>query len=241
MGMTPIKTLLLALSLFTALSVSAQHHLGLVIQGERNYRDLSAASQILEPAKEVRDADEHFSTGYQVGLTYRYALNERFSLVSGLRYTRRAYQTEERRLQWASQHNDTGGINPTLPGEGDFGIKNYYRYDFLELPMGIDYAFGRGKLRPFIAAEVTPAYHFRASSYAHTSPSSPLDMVSRDEVSNPVHLFIGASAGGRLALSKATQLSLAVSAARDLINLNGDQLPEKLYGMGVRLGLEREF
>jgi hypothetical protein len=74
--------------------------------------------------------------GFTTGLNVMYTLNNHFSLESGVQYSNKGYQTSFLFLH-------SGQLPPSVPEQ----VKYIYNYNYLDIPLRLNYVVGKKKIR----------------------------------------------------------------------------------------------
>lgn len=141
-------SLLFALLLYTSLA-SAQNSWSIGIDYYPNFsEDKSERSMLISEKKSPK-----FSNS--IGFSLSRQLGPRWLLASGLGYANMGHCYTNNELRWGAQHNGNGGFDPTLPpGEDIEGIVIEYNYDYLELPVKLQYSPLTGPWRLYLSGGI---------------------------------------------------------------------------------------
>lgn len=93
----------------------------------------------------IYDNDNKIQTakfGFSSGINACYIITKHISVDLGVQYSNKGYQTAENTLIFGPPPR-RGFINTTLPTSG----KIIYRYNYLDIPLKVNFVFGKKKLR----------------------------------------------------------------------------------------------
>ncbi len=205
------------------------------------YRTLTADA--LEQAViSERNAQEQASIGFSTGATGEYRLNEHWSVLAGLAYSLRGFQSRPRNVTFAN--------SPQTAPEQPLPEQSFMAYSFnaIDIPLGIQYRFAEMRIAEtqvwtaFAALEAAPSIVL-SKTKAHWVRTENLWAVEHSLVRNRgfdrFGLLVKASAGVNYALSEhiAARVSghfqHSLSAVQTQLSAR-----EYLYAAGLELGVE---
>lgn len=141
-------SLLFALLLYAGLATS-QNSWSIGIDYYPNYSEDKSERLMLVSEKE----SPKFSNS--IGFSLSRQLGQRWLLASGLGYANMGRRYTSNELRWGTQHNGNGGFDPTLPpGEDIEGIVIEYNYDYIELPLKLQYSPITGPWRLYLSGGI---------------------------------------------------------------------------------------
>lgn len=227
------RFLLLGPWVFTSL-VHAQDERGLYtgVSGAAScsYRTLrgdgsaASAAVVLE-----RDRSEKPGMSYSVSLVNLWKLSPRFTLESGLQFTRRGYKTE--RI----------GVDSAEAGQARAGEAIYqYAFGFVDIPVKLNYMITESRLKPYLLGGVLVSVPFgsytRRQFYAGDGSTTQDEWESNAVSSAPV-LGVLAGVGWDYDIHKTVKLRAEALYQRSITPMPGTApVREYLYGMGLNAG-----
>ncbi len=185
-----------------------------------------------EQLAEIRNQREIPIVGYAVGAHVGYRLNNALSLEAGLQYALRGHTTK---LVY---------FNPAqpewyLPGYG----RTSYEYQYLDLPVRVNYRIGKGRLGLNLGAGVAMSYlldlkfilsaDYQGATYSKTS-SVVKDM-------NRFNLFPFLSVGLDCRLNQNMFFRLEPIGRIGVLKTNSGPLGDVLYSLGLNFGFYAGF
>ena len=206
----------------------AQHSVGVSVGPTLSYTTQSQPS--CTPDQPVDMPPDDAPAGYRLTIQYGYALTPHLQITTGLQYDRRNYRLADTGLRFASQHDGNGGFKPCNPGE-NLGKNVYYLSDFLGVPVGIRYGIGSKAVRPFLAVSALPSLHLQQQFNFGDGRFPPAQIEDR------FHLFGRVATGVTVALGKQVAVLAQVNVERDFTKIEPSVLEERLYGVGLQVGV----
>ena len=92
--------------------------------------------------------------GYTSGISVGYKLSKHISIESGVLYSNKGYQTAEMELTFGYMIDRRRGfVYPSSPPEGRGRI--IYRYNYLDIPLRVNFVFGKKKLHIISSVGIT--------------------------------------------------------------------------------------
>jgi len=127
--------------------------------------------------------------GYHFALGANYALNEKYTLFTELRFSSMGFRTKE--------------MGYELDPNSDWTSRRYDVYDFIEMPLGASYTLGSSKLQGVVSAFISPGLLFRYNRRLDVYPTDQKDF-STNEINDygaQFRLFCGIRCGIKYPLS----------------------------------------
>ena len=122
---------------------------GITASADWGYRAISALNSDGEEVKGIKENSEFAAFGYTLGLRFRYELKNNLSLDAGLSFAARGYD--------GFGPFSNNGIQPL-----DQDIRNFYYFNYYELPFNIQYNFKSTTARPFVGLGLSLNYLSKA-------------------------------------------------------------------------------
>lgn len=238
-----ILTILLCFTTLICTDLHGQYYrqinsIDFTIGGDYGFRritgDASQASvaQILANRKSL----ESPQLGYRIGFNYNYSSSENILIKTGIRYSRSGFNiTGTNPFDNNVNLNDISKIADNIDG-----VDYKYRYQMIEVPIGIRYIFARSICQSYLEVGIAPNFYLNTivSEYQYESHVSN-EMID-DEISQ-VLWFGVIGIGGDFYLNRTmvgfTQLNVRYQ-LNDLRNGSAhDLVTERLLGIGLEAGI----
>lgn len=221
--------------LFIFSQADSRFSIGLVFSPDYNYRTLREEEIGYTDIKNRYDNLDYPVFGYTAGVHIKYALSEHLYAGSGLQYSMKGYQTHYQALAYAGPVTAVD----VLPVEAKFT----YTYDFIEVPLFIEYKSGTGKLHLnfstgatvniLVNGTVTETGRYYDGHTAEVGDAEAIDE------RRPVMISPFISAGLSWSITEKIDLSLSpvIRYAVTKINAEDDPLSEHLWNAGIQAGI----
>lgn len=161
--------------------------------------------------------------GFHTGLGVAYKLNARLSLEAEIRYSSLGFRTRSDQYEG-------------LPSESEWTSKRYYYFNYVELPLGLRYTLGDGKIRGIATAFISPAIMFNYKRILNVNPTNQDDF-EVEEVNasgSNFNLFTGLRVGVSYNLSNKFSLQIQPEFKT---GLRSDYHGSHLWSLGLHVGL----
>ncbi len=91
-----------------------------------------------------RNNSEVPKIGFHTGLKFMYQINQNISFESGIQFASRGYQTRNQNMIY---EDPIGGVNSVPNDHSPVKIRIIYNYYFIDIPLGLNFTFGKKKVR----------------------------------------------------------------------------------------------
>lgn len=176
---------------------------------------------------------------FTTGLNFERQISKAYWIQIGARYSTLGHQVIIKGLMWGSEHDGMGGykFDPTL----NHSYQYITNYTFLELPLGIKYAFiNNSKWIPYIFAS------FSTNIYLFTKKTTITDFTNETETEktpmiNGINFSSNIGFGEDYSIGKMFILFVQSSFHYHFTKLASGPNGEYLYSYGIELGIRKAF
>ncbi len=183
----------------------------------------------------ARNAFEIPKVSYAAGVTISFDPNERWSFISGLRYSDQGYRTEEFN-EFASVDAPEG--DPAIPIGG---IQYVYHFHYLSVPLLVQFRLGNGRLRftPALGVsgdmllEPTETTHSKWKDGRETSETRSAAQVGY----NPISLSVRTELGGAYRIADRFELNAGLAGLYQITELIDAPITGHLWTVGFQCGM----
>lgn len=138
--------LLISLSSYGQDKTNPRFQIGVNFSSDICYRNLestdgSSTSNIIVSQRDEREIPKF---GFTTGLNVCFELNDNFALESGIQYSKKGDQTKYLGVNF-------GQLPPSFPEQ----VKYIYDYNYMDIPLRLNYTFGKRKVRFLTSVGVT--------------------------------------------------------------------------------------
>ena len=102
-----------------------------------------------------RNSNETQKLGYTAGLNFIFNLREKIGIEIGVQYSNKGYQTKMQDLTFGSMIDPRRGFIYTSSGPTPTRGKFIYNDYYLDIPLKLNFIFGKNKIRFIVSAGVT--------------------------------------------------------------------------------------
>jgi hypothetical protein len=231
-----MKKLTLLLSAIISLSSVAQEKklaIGINFSPDYSYRALNYRSGDRSYARYIaeRNGDEYGKLGFTTGINAAYFFKENLALEAGIQYANKGYKS-------------TWGMPVIMTPKEPYisGGKELYKYNFIDIPLKLNYFIGSKKVRAVAGVGIVPSI-FLSSKYKTISYYTNGDKEIRKlngpyHNYNPINVGAIASIGADIALSEVLHLRIEPTFRYQFVNLYRDyDIKEHLWSAGLNFGM----
>jgi Outer membrane protein beta-barrel domain len=240
-----IKTLICVCVLLTQ-SAFAQFKssLELISGADMTYRTAQTSVDSLQFVIKSRNTNEKPRMNWRFGLNYHVQITERFGLKTGLRYATAGYLlSKQNDLRWPSQHNQNGGYDPNLPGEGK-DVSLWFRYSFIEIPVAVRYQLNAPsatrRFSSYLEGGIAPNLYRSTKFVSKLDDQKSSNTISESSVQK-LHWVAQISYGLTYQFKNADALFFQPIARFHLNKTKNAAVQEHLYSFGVELGYRKSI
>lgn len=149
---------LLFLFIFPLKAQKSKFQIGIIGSADVAYRTL-----FLEKGRDdiafivdSRNSRETPKLGYSGGLSFSYSLNSHFMFISGVQYSNMGYKTKN--SVFTSDQVDPRRGFIYQPRSEHYDLRYVYNYDYVEMPLSLQYQLGKRKWKPSLSLGISPGY-----------------------------------------------------------------------------------
>lgn len=142
-------------------------------------------SSISEDILKSRNSNESPKLGYSAGLNLIFNLREKIGIEIGVQYSNKGYQIKMDDLTFASMIDPRHGFVYNTSGPKPTKVKFIYNDNYLDIPLKVNFIFGKRKIRfitsagattnIFIKATTTGVIEYADGSHTRKTQSSSVD------------------------------------------------------------------
>lgn len=202
--------------------------LGIHVSPDYCYRTVKAvtASSVTLNVVEARNKNEIPMLGYTAGADFSYFIKKQFAISLGVNFSRKGYINES--LYLTDQ-------NGNIIGNGYFK----YNYNYIELPLKVNFILGKKKVRFLLGAAATSSfllYQQTNSKYEYNDGTKVISKGKPNYIYNPFNLFLTGSIGADISLGKKMGIKIEPKYSYGLFHTIDAPITEYLWNAGLNIG-----
>ncbi len=212
--------------------------IGIVFSPDYCYR-LAAINPSVNYPPDHNNSIEIPLFGYTTGLNFLWQLNKRFSVEAGVSYSVQGYQTKDLAIAYGSGR----GTPPFQPGD-PLTDRSIYRYQYLDMPLKVNYYLHKTGVRLFVSAGVsvntflseTDTYKLTYGD-GHSASTLSTEFYSYSKMNFAILAGIGTS----FHVSKKLLVRIEPVYRQSLTPSSYSPIKDYLYSIGINTGLYFRF
>jgi|GEM_PF-1757279 len=208
-----------------------------------SYRTLSNQSgdEIVDMLISGRNSNEEVKSQWNATIGYSRSLSEKWILSTGLKYSNYSYYISKNTdLRWPSQHDGTGGFDPTIEVEGPYNALYTYELNhFVGVPIALRYQLSKGKIMPYFQFGITSNYHLSSKDYF--SADSNIIRETSNDVTSKFNIFGDLALGANYTITNSTEVFGQVHYSHQVNATQYGELGQRLLAYGINFGVRRSL
>ena len=202
-------------------------------------------NQATEVLIDSRNPTELAKFGYTTGVSIAYHITDHFSIESGIEHSNKGFKTKKQKLTFGEiidPNRRPGFGDPDLSASTE--VRTIYNYDYIGIPIKLNYTAGKGKLKFISSIGFTAEYLLNASStrVMYTENEDPDCTTEKSDFHyRTFSLSPSISAGVDYQLNPRMSLRAMPSVRAGVISIIDAPITAYLYNFGFQMGWYMRF